>query len=439
MSPGIEPTASPQNFCTTIGPTAAESVFVAAPARADSDAREPAVGSASPATAADPTLSWCPTRDTDTRTIRVLHVVNGEHFAGAERVQSHLGRCLPKYGVRADFACVKPGRFADCVDAAEAKWGVAHRVPMRNRFDLGIARRVAQLARVGEYDLLHAHTPRTALITSIAATICRLPWVYHVHSPASRDSSKPLVNSINAWIERRSLAKCDHLITVSESLRNDCIESGYHPTRVTVVHNGVPAICYDRPATPKPGGRWVLGMVALMRPRKGLEVAIDAVSSLRQKGHDVVLRCIGPYETDAYRGEIDRRVERLGLGDRIEQVGFQADVPLALSHVDAMLLPSLYGEGLPMVVLEAMAAGLPVVATSVEGTPEAIRDGIDGLLAEPGSASSLAEKIERLFTGQVDWNSLSTESRKRHADAFSDWSMSRGVSQVYNLVLTEDR
>jgi glycosyltransferase involved in cell wall biosynthesis len=176
-----------------------------------------------------------------------------------------------------------------------------------------------------------------------------------------------------------------------------------------------------------------------MRPRKGLEVAIDAVSSLRQKGHDVVLRCIGPYETDAYRGEIDRRVERLGLGDRIEQVGFQADVPLALSHVDAMLLPSLYGEGLPMVVLEAMAAGLPVVATSVEGTPEAIRDGIDGLLAEPGSASSLAEKIERLFTGQVDWNSLSTESRKRHADAFSDWSMSRGVSQVYNLVLTEDR
>jgi glycosyltransferase involved in cell wall biosynthesis len=248
-----------------------------------------------------------------------------------------------------------------------------------------------------------------------------------------------MVNSINAWIERRSLSNCAHLITVSESLRNDCILAGYHPRRVTVVHNGVPAICYDRSETPKPGGRWVLGMVALMRPRKGLEVAIDALSRLRAVDHDVVLRCIGPFETEEYRHEIDRQIAQLKLGDRIEQVGFQSDVPLALSKLDAMLLPSLYGEGLPMVVLEAMAAGLPVVATAVEGTPEAIRNGVDGLLAEPASATDLAFQIERLVTGKIDWNACATSARARHAESFSDWAMSRGVASVYRQVIEKHR
>lgn len=374
-----------------------------------------------------------------TKAIRVLHVVNGEHFAGAERVQSHLGRCLPKYGVRADFACVKPGRFADAVDGAEAKWGVAHRLAMRNRFDLSVVKRITQTARSGSYDLLHAHTPRTAMITALVSRLTGLPWVYHVHSPAARDSSKRMVNSVNAWIERRSLGSCDHMITVSESLRDDCILAGYHPTRVTVVHNGVPAICYDRSDTPKPGGRWVLGMVALMRPRKGLEVAIDALSRLRAVGHDVVLRCIGPFETEEYRREIDRQISQLKLGDRVEQVGFQSDVPLALSQLDAMLLPSLYGEGLPMVVLEAMAAGLPVVATAVEGTPEAIRNGVDGLLADPASATDLAFQIERFVTGKVDWNACAKSARARHAESFSDWAMSRGVASVYQKVLENQR
>jgi glycosyltransferase involved in cell wall biosynthesis len=180
-------------------------------------------------------------------------------------------------------------------------------------------------------------------------------------------------------------------------------------------------------------------MVALMRPRKGLEVAIDALSRLRAVDHDVVLRCIGPFETEEYRREIDRQISQLKLGDRVEQVGFQSDVPLALSQLDAMLLPSLYGEGLPMVVLEAMAAGLPVVATAVEGTPEAIRNGIDGLLADPASATDLAFQIERLVTGKVDWNACAKSARARHAESFSDWAMSRGVAGVYQKVLEGQR
>lgn len=370
------------------------------------------------------------------KTIRVLHVVNGEHFAGAERVQSHLGRCLPRYGVNVDFACVKPGRFADAVDAAESKWGVAYRVPMRSRLDFTVARKITALARQGGYDLLHAHTPRTAMLTAIASRLASVPWVYHVHSPTARDGSKPIPNWINYQIERQSLTRCDHLITVSNSLRDDCIATGYHPKRVTVVRNGVPAICYDRAAEPQPGGRWILAMVALMRPRKGLEVAIEALALLRRRGLNVSLRCIGPYESEDYRKSIRQQIDHLQLQEHVEQIGFQQDIPLALSQADAMILPSLYGEGLPMVVLEAMAAGLPVVATSVEGTPEAIEDDVDGLLAKPGSALSLADKIETLVIGRADWKAMSRSARRRHSEMFSDWAMSQGVAGVYRQVLS---
>lgn len=368
--------------------------------------------------------------------LKVLHVVNGEHFSGAERVQSHLGRCLTKFGVSADFACVKPGKFASMLDEKGGEWGQGFDASMSNRFDLRAALRIRDLVREHGYDLLHAHTPRTAMITSIAAKLTGVPWIYHVHSPAARDSSKLLSNHLNAWIETQSLRSCAHQITVSESLRADCLAKGANPSDVTVVHNGVPC---DRPAretTPTPGGRWTIGMVALMRPRKGLEIVLDALAKLEQTGHDVVLRCIGPFETSEYEAEIEKQIDRLGIRDRVHRVGFTNNVPRALAKLDAMVLPSLYGEGLPMVVLEAMSAALPVIATKVEGTPEAITHGVEGLLAEPRDPESLAEAIRELVTGKYDWAEMAESACRRHANCFSDFAMAEGTAAVYRKLLS---
>ncbi|NND97921.1 MAG: glycosyltransferase, partial [Pirellulaceae bacterium] len=232
-----------------------------------------------------------------------------------------------------------------------------------------------------------------------------------------------------------SLRSCKHLITVSNSLRADCIANGAAPDNVTVVHNGVPAIRPTRVAKPIPGGRWVIGMVALMRPRKGLEIVLDALAELERQKLDVVLRVIGPFETRDYQSEIERQIDRLNIRDRVERVGFTQDVPAELSKLDAMVLPSLYGEGLPMVVLEAMAAAVPVIATRVEGTPEAITDGVQGLLAEPRDSRSLAEKIAALVTGQYDWDAMAEAAYARHRDEFSDDAMARGTAKVYQQLL----
>ena len=103
--------------------------------------------------------------------------------------------------------------------------------------------------------------------------------------------------------------------------------------------------------------------------------------------------------------------------------------------MDLFVLPSLFGEGLPMVVLEAMSAGVPVVATRVEGTPEAIRDGVDGIIADPGDPADLARAIESIITGENDWSALRGNARQRQADTFSDHSMAAGVADVYARII----
>lgn len=366
------------------------------------------------------------------RILRVLHVVNGEHFSGAERVQTHLARCLPDCGISVDFACLTPDRFPRHFDVPTSQ---LFDMSMRNRWDLSAARRVAKLARDGNYQLLHAHTPRSAMIAAYASRQARRPWLYHVHSPAAADSTRPIQNRINAMTERFCLLSVAHQIAVSNSLREHTVGRGFDPANVTTVHNGVPGVRPPRSEYPQVGGVWTLGIVALHRPRKGLETLLDAQRIVRDAGFDVRVRCVGPFETPAYEASIRSRIDRLQLGPDVEFTGFVDDIPTALTQLDAMVLPSLFGEGLPMVVLEAMAAAVPVIATRVEGTPEAIRHDREGLLAAPADPRDLAHQIQRLVSGEVSWNVLAEAAAARHAAEFSDQAMARGVADVYRKVV----
>ena len=211
-------------------------------------------------------------------------------------------------------------------------------------------------------------------------------------------------------------------------------ELGHDPEKICVVSNGVAAI-NDLPARELPGKRWTIGTMALFRPRKGTEVLLDALAILKSKNIDVTLRAVGPFETPEYENEILAQVEKLGIGDMIEWTGFQTNVNEQLRKMDVFVLPSLYGEGLPMVVLESMANAIPVVASRVEGIPEAVRDGIDGLIFEPSNANDLAEKLETLIGDNDRWSQMSQSAVERQRNELSDLSMARGVATVYDELL----
>jgi len=362
---------------------------------------------------------------------RVLHFINGEHYSGAERVQDLLAMRLPELGYQVGLACVKPKLFPEMFQAKDAP---LYQVSMSSRFDLAAIRKLRDIIRRDKYDVLHSHTPRTVMLGGLLSRMTGLPLVYHVHSPVGRDSTRIFQNWVNGRIERFSLNRVARMVAVSSSMGEYMKEIGHDDELINVVPNGVPAAKQQRSEKP-PKGPWTLGTVALFRQRKGTEVLLDAMAILRDQGKDVRLRAVGPFETDEYEQLLKGQAERLNLTDAVDWTGFTRDVNAELVQMDLFVLPSLFGEGLPMVVLESMAAGVPVVGTLVEGVPEAIREGVDGVLAKAGDAEDLARQIARVMDGELDWSSARSSALKRHGELFSDYAMAKGVAAAYDDVL----
>lgn len=362
---------------------------------------------------------------------KVLHLINGEFYSGAERVQDLLALRLPESGFDIGFACLKPGQFLECRQSQNVP---LYAVPMKSRFDLSPAKEVARLLVEHQYDLLHTHTPRAALIGRIASQKTGIPFLHHVHSPTRRDTENRLRNLLNTAIENWSLARTSRLIAVSSSLSRYLKDCGFPEERIRVVPNGVPilksSVYWQKPTT-----SWVIGTVALFRPRKGLEVLLEALALLIKKGIDVRLRAVGGFETAAYEQTIKTLVNQLGLEESIDWTGFTQNVKDEFEKMDLFALPSLYGEGLPMVVLEAMSSGLPVVSTNVEGIPEVLGAKDAGVIVEPQNALAMADGIELLVGTEGLAAKIASIGHARQRDYFSDVAMARGVAQAYEEVL----
>ena len=196
-------------------------------------------------------------------TQRVLHVINGEHYSGAERVQDLLALELPAQGYEVGFACLKADRFPAARHAQDA---ALYHVPMRWRFDLDCVDQLVNLIEQEQYALVHAHTPRSVLMGSMAAKRAGVPLVYHVHSPTARDSTRKLQNYFNAKFESWSLRNASHLITVSPSLKKWMHEQGIAEELLTYVPNGVPLL--DVAPRKFPGKNFTLGWLPFFVPVK---------------------------------------------------------------------------------------------------------------------------------------------------------------------------
>lgn len=323
--------------------------------------------------------------------IPVLHLLNGEQYSGLERVVDHLAAAAPAHGFRLVLGLLKPDRMRGRLAAREAE---LHDLPMRSRLDLAVARDAATLARDAGCRLLHSHTVRSALIARQVQARTGLPWLHQVHSPALRESTNRALNLANHVAESLLLRHADRIVTVSRSLAAHVARHYRIPAaRIGIVPNGV-AVSQPRP--PREGTPIVL-CLGLYRPRKGVEVLLQAAARLRDGGLPFQLRLAGEFVDAAYEATVRHRVARLGLRQFVAFRGFVADVPTELEQAHLLVVPSLYGEGLPMVALEAMARAVPVVASDIDGLRE-LGEGGAALLVPPGDDAALAAAIARLAT-----------------------------------------
>ncbi len=363
--------------------------------------------------------------------IRIVHIVNGEHYAGAERVQDLLAGKLSKLNCQVSFVCLKEGIFAE--SRRNKSTPLVH-FPMRWKIDLRVVRQMISYVRREKFNLIHTHSPRAGVVGALVSLRTGVPLIHHVHSPTARDTESRFRNALNSFTEKLCFARASRLIPVSASLEQYLLDRGLRAKKIRPVLNGVP-VQKDIDVLRYVGQTLVLGTVALFRPRKGTEVLIQSLSRLRRAGLDVRMLAVGPFETPEYEKSVRALVSELDLDDAITWTGFTTEVFAQFSNMHAFVLPSLYGEGMPMVVLEAMSAGLPVISTTVEGIPEVIREGREGLLVPPDDVGALVAAVTRITDKVVDLAELGQNGKERQRAHFSDESMAKGVANVYRELL----
>lgn len=282
------------------------------------------------------------------------------------------------------------------------------------------AREVADhLRRLGA-GVLCCHGYKPDILGLLAARRARVPVVSVSHGW----TAATIKVRFNEAIDRVCLHGMDRVVCVSAAQARRVRRAGVAARRIVVIPNAIDPAGYTGD---DPGGRErllalfperpkrVVGSAGRLSPEKGYGLFVEAAAALARDDPDVGFVHFGD---GTLRAELERLVERLGLGGRFVFAGFRTDLNRVFRHLDVFVLPS-YTEGLPVVVLEAFASGVPVVATAVGGTPEVVSDGVNGLLVRAGDASGLARGIAALLAGPAAAKSMGARGRQLVLDRFT--------------------
>jgi glycosyltransferase involved in cell wall biosynthesis len=226
---------------------------------------------------------------------------------------------------------------------------------------------------------------------------------------------------------RISARGADIVVAVSRAVARQVVDG---PARVIYAGVAVPPV--DPPAPRRrEAGELVLGTAGRIVELKGLADLLQAAAALRSEFPGLRLEIAG---SGPQRADLERTIARLGLGDRVAFLGWVRDLPPTLAGWDAFVLPSLE-EGFPIAALDAMAAGLPVVATAVGGVPELIEDGRTGWLVTPGDAEALAARLRLVLSDPASRARVGTAGRTRVRDHFGAARMTEAFAGLYEELL----
>jgi glycosyltransferase involved in cell wall biosynthesis len=236
----------------------------------------------------------------------------------------------------------------------------------------------------------------------------------------------------------------DHVTAVCQLARQAEIEgTAVPPHKISLVYNCIdPApFAVDKAAKRTkirqefniPATAPLIGMVGRLHPQKGVQHLLDALLRIREQLPKTRLLIAGEGEL---RGELQAQAQELGLSASVVFTGARSDVPDILAAIDLFVLPSLW-EGLPLAVLEAMAAELPVVATAVGGVPELVVDGETGRLVVPGDATALAQAIVSTLAHPAQAATMGAAGRARVVSEFGAESITRQVESLYTRLAAQ--
>jgi glycosyltransferase involved in cell wall biosynthesis len=317
---------------------------------------------------------------------------------------------------------------------------------IRGAQDLAALAALVRLVRRLRPHIVHTHTAKAGTLGRLAAWLCRVPVVVHTyHGHVLRGYFSPAKTRAFVAIERALSRVTDALVAVSPRVRAELLELGIgRADRFEVVPLGLdlePFASADRRRGELrhelglEAGTPLAGIVARLVPIKAHEVLLDAARRLG--GRPVPPRVVIAGDGER-RAELEAMAATDGLRGRVHFLGWRADLPRIYADLDVVVLCS-RNEGSPVALIEAMAAGRPVVATRVGGVPDVVIDGESGLLVPEDDAPALAQAIARVLDDRELARRLGAAGRQRVVERFGAERLVRDIDALYARLLTEKR
>ncbi|WP_049979581.1 glycosyltransferase family 4 protein [Halolamina rubra] len=370
-----------------------------------------------------------------TRRPRVFHLITRLLQGGAEAKTLATVRGLDDYeftvGYGAEYAEEQVAQLeADGIDTKQFPL-IRHYNPVTA---VPAVVSLARYLRREEFDIVHTHSTEAGIIGRFAAALAGVPNVVHtVHGVPFADDRNEALNQFVLACERRAATHTDRIVTNADVIAEEYLERGIgRPEQYTTVYSGVDLAAFAdaEPAEDLPGERPRVVMVGRLADGKGHGVLLDAVPSMDDFEGSVCIVGDGPlYES------LEAEIEERGMSEQVFLTGYREDVPQILAASDVLVLPS-FREGTPRVITEAMASGLPVVATDIAGIPEQVEDGQNGNLVSTGDSAALAARMGDLV-GDSELRERMGEAGLERAERFSVEAMVEALDGVYQQLLDE--
>lgn len=356
--------------------------------------------------------------------MKILHVETGQHLYGGAQQVAFLLRGLAGRGVDCVLVCPPGAAIGQHFAGSTVR---VIEVPCSGDADLGFVLRLRRVVRRERPDAVHLHSRRGAdVLGAVAAKLAGRPCVLsrRVDNPESR-----------LWVALKYRLH-DRVIAISQGIADVLAAEGVPASKLRVVRSSLDPKPWQQ-AEPRaafarefgvPEDALLIGVVAQLIERKGHRVLFEALRALPQR-EGLRLICFG-------QGPLREALEReaADLGDTVRFAGFRKDLNRWVGALDVLAHPALM-EGLGVSLLQASAAGVPIIACRAGGMPEAVADGFSGLIVKPGDAGELAAALRRLIEDPELRRRLGAQGRARIEREFSVEQMVEGNLAVYREIL----
>jgi glycosyltransferase involved in cell wall biosynthesis len=296
-------------------------------------------------------------------------------------------------------------------------------------------RDLIHLLKKTQPDLVHTHTSKAGILGRIAARACGVPSVFTAHTWSFVEGASWKWKVLGAPCERLVALDGGAIINVSDANRELALKYKIAPAkRLITIHNGVPDLAYEYqersgPFAKRQQGVPVVIMVARFAPPKDHAMLLDAATRIHAPFR-IQFAGDGPTMRETQDG-----ARSLNLLDRVEFLGDRSDIIDLLRKASIFALPTNW-EGLPISILEAMRAGLPIVATNVGGVGESVLDGDNGFLTPRGDTAAFAAALERLLTDSDLRARMADASRRMFVQRFTAEQMFRKTFNIYRQAVS---